>query len=80
MQAGEAELVVRFARRDHCQVVPADADPTLRLIAARLSVRAGPEQPARFRLAPGSYLVVGEAGAVLRAVEVGAGTTEVAVD
>jgi hypothetical protein len=61
--------VVRAAARTSVQVVPADADPFLRLPAARCGVWADMGAPARFRLAPGSYLLVGEAGRVLRAVD-----------
>ena len=49
-------------------------------MAARVYARALPDQPARFRVAPGSYLLVGEAGAVLRAVEIGAQGADITLD
>jgi hypothetical protein len=67
---GPATLVVRSARRANVQVVPADADAFTRLMAARAWVKAEGEIEARFRLEPGHYRIVGEAGAVLREVEV----------
>ena len=72
LERGTAELRVRATPESEVrsvQVVPADADPFLRLMAARTRVRLDRETPARFRLAPGSWLIVGEAGYVLRAVE-----------
>lgn len=60
-----AELVVRSARATRVQVVPEDSDPFLCLAAARLGQPARPGAPARFRLGPGRYVVVGEAGVVL---------------
>jgi hypothetical protein len=72
LERGTAELRVRATPESEIrsvQVVPADADPFLRLMAARTRVRLDRETPARFRLAPGSWLIVGEAGYVLRAVE-----------
>jgi hypothetical protein len=66
---GPATLVVRSARRANVQVVPADADAFTRLMAARAWVKAEGETQARFRLEPGRYRIVGEAGAVLREVD-----------
>lgn len=79
-QAGDAPLVVRAAARTGVQVVPAEADPLLRLLAARCIVWADSGAPARFRLAPGSYLLVGRAGRVLRAVDVGPRGAEITLD
>jgi hypothetical protein len=72
--------VVRASARTHAHVVPADADPFLCLLAARVPVRIEPGGPARFRLAPGAYLLVGEAGAILRAVDVPTEGLEVALE
>lgn len=66
---GQAELQVSSARRTSVQLVPADADPFLRLMAARVRVRIDTGAPARFHALPGAYLLVGEAGAVLRELE-----------
>lgn len=68
LDLGSAELIVR-GKAGSVQVVPAEADPFLRLMAARVRVRIDSERGARFRLAPGRYLLVGEAGVVLREVE-----------
>jgi RNA polymerase sigma-70 factor (ECF subfamily) len=66
VELGRAELVVSCSTRTSVQLVPADADPCLRLFAARQRTTVAPDAPARFRAAPGAYALVGEAGAVLR--------------
>ena len=80
VELGDAPLVVRSTRRENVQVVPAGADPFLRLAAARAWIKAAGENEARFRLHPGRYLIVGEAGIVLREVELTADGLELALD
>ena len=77
---GSATLVVRSKERRNVQVVPEDADPFTRLVAARAWVKAEGESEARFRLDPGRYRIVGEAGVVLRAVDVPVEGAVVALD
>jgi RNA polymerase sigma-70 factor (ECF subfamily) len=69
VELGDAPLIVRSSARQNVQVVPAGADPFLRLAAAGAWIRAVGDTEARFRLHPGGYLIVGEAGIVLREVE-----------
>lgn len=77
---GEAELRVRTSKRFNVQAVPADADAFLRLMAARVWVKVDAESEARFRLQPGRYLLVGEAGVVLREVALPPDGLEVFLD
>ncbi len=70
VELGSAELLVRTQAGRRLQAVPADADAFVRLIAARLPLCAGEDGAARFRLHPGRYVLVGEAGVVLAEVDV----------
>ncbi|MCC6408465.1 MAG: hypothetical protein IT453_14980 [Planctomycetes bacterium] len=54
------------------QAVPSDADEFTRLAAARVRVRPDGTGCAQFVVAPGRWTIVGEAGAVLGEVDVGA--------
>ncbi|MSR63414.1 MAG: hypothetical protein EXS08_13305 [Planctomycetes bacterium] len=69
-ELGGAVLRVRSTQRVNIQVVPADADPFLRLAAARGYVKVVRETEGRFRVSPGRYALVGEAGVLLREVDV----------
>lgn len=87
IELGGATLVVRLAEgRDPrrniqvVQAVPSDADPFLRLAAARAHVKVTLETPALFRLHPGRYVLVGQAGTRLREVEVPPEGLEVVLD
>jgi len=67
---GQAELRVHAAKRINAQLVPADADAFVRLAAARAYVKVEGEAGVLFRVHPGRYLLVGEAGAILRELDV----------
>ncbi|HEX6885301.1 MAG TPA: sigma-70 family RNA polymerase sigma factor [Planctomycetota bacterium] len=69
LDLGPAELVLTSARPTSVQLVPADADAFLRLVAARAALRVLPGTPLTLRAAPGPYVLVGEAGAIQRALE-----------
>lgn len=66
---GAAELRLTSARATSVQLVPAEADAFLRLLAARVRVPVLPGTPLALRAAPGRYVLVGEAGAILRTLE-----------
>src|SRR5262245_4318464 len=77
---GQAVLQVHSAKRINAQVVPADADAFMRLIAARAYVKVEGAAGALFRVHPGRYLLVGEAGAILREVDVPPGGAAVELE
>lgn len=70
VELGAAELVVRTPSKLAVHTLPADCDEFARLMVARLPKRGREVGEVHFRVVPGNYAIVGEAGILLQTVEV----------